>query len=359
LHRDLKPENLFLAKLHGQETLKILDFGIGKVRSAATQMVGRVSAEQGGISAFTPAYGAPEQWLPKRFGQTGPWTDVWGFALCMVEALTGKAPFDGDVHAVMGACIDEKERPTPGTLGVQLPARIEAAFKKALAVDPVNRFHDIGAFWDEIEGPAGFSTPRIAVTLLSPGDSAPPPPMPAGPASSLLTQVDATQRVPGAAPPQAAGPFPELTLGLPASPPSKRAAKPVAVAARAASSPLDDFDDDAMQISVMDNAFDQMRQGSAPRPGGRPAPELAAGPRVARAPNVRAMPSEAPSMDTVLTRMMPGLRLVGLGVVLMIADIGYASYSGTAFSLGPVRAFWIAAPLVGYGVIKLVLSLAH
>jgi len=34
LHRDLKPENLFLAKVHGQETLKILDFGIGKVRSA-------------------------------------------------------------------------------------------------------------------------------------------------------------------------------------------------------------------------------------------------------------------------------------------------------------------------------------
>jgi serine/threonine protein kinase len=64
LHRDLKPENLFLAKLHGQETLKILDFGIGKVRSAATQMVGRVSAEQGGIAAFTPAYGAPEALRP-------------------------------------------------------------------------------------------------------------------------------------------------------------------------------------------------------------------------------------------------------------------------------------------------------
>ena len=88
LHRDLKPENLFLARLHGQETLKILDFGIGKVRSAATQMVGRVSAELGGLAAFTPAYGAPEQWLPKRYGQTGPWTDVWGFALCAVEALT-------------------------------------------------------------------------------------------------------------------------------------------------------------------------------------------------------------------------------------------------------------------------------
>src|SRR5688572_14799542 len=179
LHRDLKPENLFLAKLHGTETLKILDFGIGKVRSAATQMVGRVSAEQGGISAFTPAYGAPEQWLPKRYGQTGPWTDVWGFALCMVEALTGQTPFDGDAPAVMGACINEAERPTPGTLGVKVPPRVEAAFLKALAVDPVNRFHDMGAFWDEIEGAMGVSTPRIASTQLSATDSVPPPPQPA------------------------------------------------------------------------------------------------------------------------------------------------------------------------------------
>lgn len=62
-------------------------------------------------------------------------------------------------------------------------------------------------------------------------------------------------------------------------------------------------------------------------------------------------------MDTVLARMAPGLRLVGLGVVLMIADIAYAAYSGAAFSVGPVRAFWIAGPLVGYGIIRLVLSL--
>jgi hypothetical protein len=55
--------------------------------------------------------------------------------------------------------------------------------------------------------------------------------------------------------------------------------------------------------------------------------------------------------------MRPGLRLVGAGMVLMIADIGYAAYNGAAYSVGPVRAFWIAGPLVGYGVIKLVLSL--
>ncbi len=356
LHRDLKPENLFLAKLHGQETLKILDFGIGKVRSAATQMVGRVSAEQGGISAFTPAYGAPEQWLPKRYGQTGPWTDVWGFALCAVEALTGQTPFDGDAPAVMGACINEADRPTPGSFGIKLPERAEAAFKKALAVDPVNRYHDIGKFWDEVEGASGHSTPRITVAASSVHDSvSPPPPDAPGKPSSLLTQADATLRVPGAAPE-----FPELTLGLPPTPPAKKVAvplKPAAPLSARAGKPLDDEDDDPLHISVMrGDVLDQLESVSSPRSRGR-GPELGHAPRAMRSPNVRALPSERPSMDTALARMGPGLRTVGAGVAIMIADISYAAFNGAEFSVGPVRAFWIAGPLVGYGVVKLVLSL--
>jgi eukaryotic-like serine/threonine-protein kinase len=338
LHRDLKPENLFLAKLHGQEALKILDFGIGKVRSAATQMVGRVSAEQGGIAAFTPAYGAPEQWLPKRYGQTGPWTDVWGFALCAVEALTNKTPFEGDAPAVMGACINEAERPTPLTFGVKLPERAEAAFRKALAVDPVDRFHDIGAFWDEIEAASGQPTPRLIVQGAA-GDSLPPPsdPLPA-PASSSLTELDATKQAVGAAP------FPELTLGVAEPGAPKRAPR---TPARAAASALEDDDDDGgLRISVVDN--EPPPQRSTPRGG-----------RLARSPYVRALPSEAPTMDTAIARMMPALRLIGLGILMMALDVAYAIVSGEAFSIGPVRALWIAGPLVGFGLVKLLLSLAR
>jgi serine/threonine-protein kinase len=358
LHRDLKPENLFLAKVHGQETLKILDFGIGKVRSAATQMVGRVSAEQGGIAAFTPAYGAPEQWLPKRYGQTGPWTDIWGFALCAVEALTNQAPFEGDAPAVMGACINEQERPTPLTFGVKVPDRAEAAFRKALAVDPLNRFHDIGAFWDELEAAAGHATPRISIAQTIDHDSMPPPGTTHdGQPSSLLTEMDATKRVPGAQL------FPELTLSLapPVAPKAAMSGNHSPVSARAQGKRLvDEHDDDGMYISVMrGDAQEQLKSAGQARPAPRaPTPELAVSQRVARAPNVRVMPSEAPTMDTVVTRMMPALRLIGAGVAIMIADVAYATIYGAAFRLGPARALWIAGPLVGYGVVKLVLSLS-
>lgn len=359
LHRDLKPENLFLAKVHGQETLKILDFGIGKVRSAATQMVGRVSAEQGGISAFTPAYGAPEQWLPKRYGQTGPWTDIWGFALCAVEALTNRTPFEGDAPAVMGACINEQERPTPLSFGVKVSDRAEAALRKALAVDPVNRFHDIGAFWDEMEAASGHTTPRITVTQSFAHDSMPPPgEANGGQPSSLLTEVDATKPVPGAQL------YPELTLGLPAPGAAKAVAappKPPVSARSKGPQAFEDGDDDGMHISVMrGDAQEQLRSADEVRSARRAAgPELAMSSRVARTANVRALPSEAPTMDTVLTRMMPALKLIGVGVAIMIADVAYATANGEAFRVGPMRALWIAGPLVGLGVVRLVLSLVN
>lgn len=355
LHRDLKPENLFLARLHGQETLRILDFGIGKVRSAATQMVGRVSAEQGGIAAFTAAYGAPEQWLPKRYGQTGPWTDVWGFALCAVEALTNKTPFEGDAPAVMSACINEAERPTPLTLGVKLPDRVEAAFRKALAVDPINRFHDIGTFWDELEAATGHKTPRITVRDSLSGDSVPPAAERDDSQSSLLTALDGTNRAFGV--PE---PFPELTLGLADSPAPKRPAPASAQAAQVGPVSFEaDDDDDLQRISLLTDV-PPLRAPVASQPrSGRGVPQLASSGRIARSANVRALPSDAPTIDTAIARMMPGLRLIGLGILIMLADVAYAISNGEAFRVGPVRALWLAGPIVGFGLVRLLLSLAR
>src|SRR3954469_1951737 len=118
VHRDLKPENIFVANVAGEETVKIWDFGIGKAKSMVSQVAGRASQGAGGIATFTPAYGSPEQWAPKRYGQTGPWTDVWGLALTLSEALVGRPLIDGDPAAIMGTILDANQRPTPGSEGV-------------------------------------------------------------------------------------------------------------------------------------------------------------------------------------------------------------------------------------------------
>jgi eukaryotic-like serine/threonine-protein kinase len=292
-----------------------------------------VSAQPGTeLTAFTPAYGAPEQWLPKRYGQTGPWTDVWGFALCAVEALTHRAPLEGDAPAIMGACLDERERPTPLALGVKLPDRAEAAFRKALAVDPVQRFQDLGLFWDEIEACSGVSTPRIGGGV-------------AGFPSLPPQELDVEGRRPG--PPRA----PELTLGLAGLsllPP--RPAAPVRAASAAEGRDEEGPHFSVMRGSSLDQLVPSVGAGSPRRPTAALTTRARRGAR-------SALPSEAPSMSLVLARLEPGLWLIGVGALIMLADAAYTAFTGASFTLGPARALWVAGPLVGLGVVRLVLSL--
>jgi serine/threonine protein kinase len=164
VHRDLKPENIFIAQLAGEETVKILDFGIGKVKGVASQVAGRMSQDGSAPTAFTPAYGAPEQWAPRHYGQTGPWTDVWGLALCLVEVMLGRTAIEGDSATMMGIALDPKRRPTPRTEGIEVPDAVEEVFSRALSLDPRARQRHAGIFWNELvaalERPAPLAQAR-------------------------------------------------------------------------------------------------------------------------------------------------------------------------------------------------------
>jgi serine/threonine protein kinase len=194
-HCDLKPENIFLADFHGETVAKILDFGIAKVRQATSQIIGRQS-QTGELSAFSPCYAAPEQWLPKRFGAAGPWTDIWGLALTLVEAAAGRQIMSNDFQAAIGSAIDEKRRPTPRNEGVKVSDDVERVFTRALAVDPKNRQANMAIFWDDLEDAVGIErsqSGRREARADGLASSAPPPPPRAPslrPAPTLLEPVD-------------------------------------------------------------------------------------------------------------------------------------------------------------------------
>ena len=76
VHRDLKPENIFIApsqRVGETFTVKILDFGIAKIRSASDSAAKQTSA------LGTPLWMAPVQL--RLTGDIDARADVWGLVL--------------------------------------------------------------------------------------------------------------------------------------------------------------------------------------------------------------------------------------------------------------------------------------
>src|SRR5688572_28214982 len=176
-HRDIKPPNLFLARIGNRDVLKILDFGIAKVM-AETESVTRAFEETGAsLQAFTARYGAPEQ-FSRRYGATGPWTDVFALALVLVEIVAGRPALEGaDAAQLFVQSADPDHRPTLAAFGVATPEGIEAVLRRALAVDPRERFANAGDFWDALESVARESglpmRPRLESLAADPAHAPP------------------------------------------------------------------------------------------------------------------------------------------------------------------------------------------
>lgn len=149
-HRDIKPANFFTTDVDGVPTMKVLDFGIAKVIADNASITKAFEQTGQAPSMFTPFYGAPEQ-FNRRFGATGPWTDVYALALVLVEMVTGHCALDGDdATQLYIASTDVSMRPTPRGRGVATSQAIETVFQKALAVEPRARYTSIRAFWKDL-----------------------------------------------------------------------------------------------------------------------------------------------------------------------------------------------------------------
>lgn len=86
VHRDLKPDNIFLVPMMLGEMVKILDFGIAKIRSSRAEVSDATTDFIG-----TYRYAAPEQF---EVGQDlDERADIYGLGVILYEMLSGTDPF--------------------------------------------------------------------------------------------------------------------------------------------------------------------------------------------------------------------------------------------------------------------------
>ncbi len=93
IHRDMKPANLFLAKRDaGEIIVKVLDFGIAKVKMDAAHDTENAELTKTGSMIGSPLYMSPEQARGdvKHIDQRA---DIWSLGIVLYQALSGRTPY--------------------------------------------------------------------------------------------------------------------------------------------------------------------------------------------------------------------------------------------------------------------------
>jgi serine/threonine-protein kinase len=170
-HKDVRPRNLWLS------------FGDGRMRLKLTQFV-LASRIGGAEDAFDPQYAAPEH-FKRSYGSVGPASDVYGFALCLIELVSGQRALDGEDPAELYlATSDIIRRPSLRSRGVEVGAAVEAVLARALAVEPKRRWQNAQEMWDAL---------IAAVPELTPAAPSIRPPEATGSSKSVSPSVAAVE----------------------------------------------------------------------------------------------------------------------------------------------------------------------
>jgi len=142
IHRDLKPENLFLTR---DGVVKLLDFGIGRLK----ELKGVPTTTLSGAAMGTPAFMAPEQ-ARGRWDEVDGQTDLWALGATLFTLLTGKYVHEGQtVNETLALAVTEQARSLK-TLRPELPERVIRLIDRALSYAKPARFADARAMQAEV-----------------------------------------------------------------------------------------------------------------------------------------------------------------------------------------------------------------
>jgi serine/threonine protein kinase len=124
VHRDLKPSNVLV---NAEGVVKVLDFGL------IAELTGHAGASF--LAVGTPEYMAPEQVVG---GEIAPAADWYAVGSLLYEALTSRAPFEGEVQEILAAK-QTADAEDPRALRPGLPDDLCDLCMRLLQRDPAQR----------------------------------------------------------------------------------------------------------------------------------------------------------------------------------------------------------------------------
>jgi len=185
VHRDLKPENIFLTRA-GQ--VKVLDFGIARLRELSTNS----TATRAGSTMGTPAFMSPEQ-------ARGLWDDVdaksdlWAVGATMFTLITGRLVHEGrTTNEQLLASMTKPVSPLRA-IAADVPPAVAQVVDRAVAFEKSARWADAERMQEAVRrayharhGTPITTAPKLAVPEVVPNRTIPGSPI-APPAARLPT----------------------------------------------------------------------------------------------------------------------------------------------------------------------------
>jgi serine/threonine protein kinase len=160
IHRDLKPSNVMLIE---DQCVRILDFGLAKIMSQ-TDVDHRLTRK--GQAMGSPLFMSPEQ---VRGEEADERADVYGLGMLLYKMVTGVVPNEDDNLIMLLRARLEQPPPElpPNTVIPVLNGALNKVIRKALAIDPAERFQSMEDFRLALEALAevGESEPETELII--------------------------------------------------------------------------------------------------------------------------------------------------------------------------------------------------